>query len=401
MLSISQRRVAVLNWWASWPAEEINGLVVSDRALLDPKQGIYPSDRREEILDVMRATGDSFRGFGGEEIAEKRDRLTAAVAAEVAAADYDLILAYFRSVDVTSHRYWKYFEPDAFEGTDSESIELHGKRIPDSYEAADEAIGKIVERAGEGVNFFVISDHGFHAKKEELQIGLDFDRLLSELGFLEFGENGVDMTRTQLHTYSSGKHEKAKRLRFSIEGRDPGGTVRPEDTRAIRKRLSDSLSEVTYRSGKPLCRLRDATDQEAERGADLVADILPEGATKEIFVGGRQLPDAIGWITSISGGHSPDTHGIFIAAGPDIQRDAHIAGISIKDITPTLLYGMGLPVAEDFDGRARTGLFTRRFQSRHPVQTITTWGRSDAEGAVSSEEDEALIDELRALGYLE
>ena len=33
MLTTAGRRVAVLGWWASWPAEPVNGIVVSDRAL--------------------------------------------------------------------------------------------------------------------------------------------------------------------------------------------------------------------------------------------------------------------------------------------------------------------------------------------------------------------------------
>src|SRR5579872_2798245 len=33
MLSRTGKRVAVLNWWGSWPAEDVNGVVLSDRAL--------------------------------------------------------------------------------------------------------------------------------------------------------------------------------------------------------------------------------------------------------------------------------------------------------------------------------------------------------------------------------
>src|SRR5215207_4081029 len=35
MLSRTGRRVAVLGWWGSWPAEKVDGVVFSDRALLD------------------------------------------------------------------------------------------------------------------------------------------------------------------------------------------------------------------------------------------------------------------------------------------------------------------------------------------------------------------------------
>ena len=37
------RRVAVVGWWGSWPAEDVDGVVVSDRALLDIESRVSPS----------------------------------------------------------------------------------------------------------------------------------------------------------------------------------------------------------------------------------------------------------------------------------------------------------------------------------------------------------------------
>ena len=44
MLTTLDRRVAVLGWWASWPAEEVNGVVVSDRALKTRTEAIHPPE---------------------------------------------------------------------------------------------------------------------------------------------------------------------------------------------------------------------------------------------------------------------------------------------------------------------------------------------------------------------
>jgi hypothetical protein len=51
-------------------------------------------------------------------------------------------------------------------------------------------------------------------------------------------------------------------------------------------------------------------------------------------------------------------------------------------------------------GEARTALFTEAFRRRHPLRTVATWC-APGEGEVTvSPEDQELIDELRALGYL-
>ncbi|MHC4429812.1 MAG: alkaline phosphatase family protein, partial [Planctomycetota bacterium] len=53
--------------------------------------------------------------------------------------------------------------------------------------------------------------------------------------------------------------------------------------------------------------------------------------------------------------HEPD--GIFLAAGPGIRRGARVEGASVLDLTPTLLYYLGLPVGKDMDGKVLTGIF--------------------------------------------
>jgi arylsulfatase A-like enzyme len=103
----------------------------------------------------------------------------------------------------------------------------------------------------------------------------------------------------------------------------------------------------------------------------------------------------------ISGTHTSSTHGIFLAAGPDVDPRADLSGIHVHDIAPTILYALGLPVAEDFAGRPRMALFNAEFRRAHPLRTIRTWGKRQEGGtAKSSKADQELINELRALGYL-
>jgi len=70
-------------------------------------------------------------------------------------------------------------------------------------------------------------------------------------------------------------------------------------------------------------------------------------------------------------------------------------------LAPTVLYAMGLPTAESFAGRARLELFRDAFRRHHPLHTISTWGEPrDGQGTASAV-DQAIIEQLAALGYIE
>ena len=77
------------------------------------------------------------------------------------------------------------------------------------------------------------------------------------------------------------------------------------------------------------------------------------------------------------------------------MRKAHV-----HDLAPTVLYALGLPVAEDFAGQARTGLFRSEFVAANPVRRIASWGESPRGETPASPRDRELLDELAALGYL-
>jgi hypothetical protein len=73
-----------------------------------------------------------------------------------------------------------------------------------------------------------------------------------------------------------------------------------------------------------------------------------------------------------SGTHERAPDGFMIAYGSSVQPGQPPRG-SIVDVTPTLLYFFGLPVARDMDGYARSDLFTRDFTASRPVTFIPTY----------------------------
>jgi predicted AlkP superfamily phosphohydrolase/phosphomutase len=248
----------------------------------------------------------------------------------------------------------------------------------------------------------VVSDHGFDAMEEErLNILLDFDAVLEELGFLVRTEEGVDFAKSQLFSYNSPNRSLAKKVRFVLAGREPDGNVDPGETTAVRRRLETRLANVSYTGGAAAFAVRDASAQERERGSDFVVEVLTAGAKKPLRIEGRPIRGALRSVNHLSGTHGKKTPGIFIAAGPDIESSSEPKKMRVIDVPPTVLYAMGLPVAENFVGRPRTKIFTSDFRGRNPVHRIESWGEPRTGEGRSSEVDDELLQQLRALGYID
>jgi tetratricopeptide (TPR) repeat protein len=66
--------------------------------------------------------------------------------------------------------------------------------------------------------------------------------------------------------------------------------------------------------------------------------------------------------------HSP--YGVFVMAGPGIKNDGRqISGLSVLDITPTLLHHMDLPVGKDMEGKVAFACF----EQAREVNWIESW----------------------------
>jgi hypothetical protein len=75
-----------------------------------------------------------------------------------------------------------------------------------------------------------------------------------------------------------------------------------------------------------------------------------------------------------SGTHERGPDGFLLAYGANVAPGSHPRG-AIVDVAPTLLYFLGLPVARDMDGFARTDLFNRTFTAERPIVFIPSYSR--------------------------
>ncbi len=199
ILSDEGYSVGVTGWLVTWPAEIVNGYMVSSRisTLLrdvgDPtgndaqlekmRRGIHPEGMLDDLLalKIMHTdlTDDDVSRFLGtdaipdlEEARLRRDDIARFYATDLTSlrmADHlmesvptELAVLYLRGLDLFCHAFWKYMEPDVWPDSISpQMLDTFGPVIEQYYEVADSMVGELLEHRGPETVVIICSDHGF------------------------------------------------------------------------------------------------------------------------------------------------------------------------------------------------------------------------------------------------
>ncbi len=190
------RRVAVVGWWATWPAERVNGDVVSDHTCYhflfrqgqDPSKdagGItYPPELFDRIKPLVRrptditpqeasrfidvtpqelerpfefddpvghfkwalATADSYRRIGLQLWKQERP---------------DVMFVYIEATDSVSHLFGHLFRAQGLSGELLTQQKKFGRVVEQMYIYADQILGEYMNALGRDGALVVMSDHGF------------------------------------------------------------------------------------------------------------------------------------------------------------------------------------------------------------------------------------------------
>ncbi len=212
ILSEHEKTVGVIGWWASYPAQKVNGFVISDQAgtlrkenyrialdlkpaadddKIDPKT-TWPPSLATELKDHLRLSSkidaaiiDRFFELDAKQreelaqdgIVDKEDILSifkfaylidrsfidsGLVALEKHKPDFGAL--YLNGLDAAEHHFWKYFEPGEFENVREEDIARYEKVIRRYYVYMDEILGRLMKLYPlESSTIMVVSDHGHEA----------------------------------------------------------------------------------------------------------------------------------------------------------------------------------------------------------------------------------------------
>jgi len=196
ILSYMQKVVGTVGWWGSWPAQELNGFVVSDRVVYTPSnlgtsdlsslKGLTYPDWLYDEIKVMLRNPDSITleeaqefmnvqhlkpGFRKPYDPEHLFKIALATTEsfhKVGLYLYkkfnpDFFAVYFQGIDFVSHFMWQYAYPDSFPDVSEQDIHAYGEVIQRFYAYQDRILGEFLALRDDHTNVFVVSDHGFDA----------------------------------------------------------------------------------------------------------------------------------------------------------------------------------------------------------------------------------------------
>jgi Flp pilus assembly protein TadD len=100
--------------------------------------------------------------------------------------------------------------------------------------------------------------------------------------------------------------------------------------------------------------------------------------------------------------HMPD--GVIILNGPDVRPGTQLTRVTLRDVAPTVLRALGLPIAADLPGRPLEEAWTEEFRAENPLQSVPTYETGPWERGVELDADArdraAFAAMLRSLGYV-
>lgn len=365
--------------------------------------------------------------------------------------DCDFLMVVFRGTDHIQHRAWQFFDAD-WNRSHPQEAKKFGQVIPQYYEEIDRSIGALVGALGEEWTVLVMSDHGAGPLKKQFLINL----WLIQKGYLRLKPglrlrakklkreryvlgglfqkaglpflarlvpaswrakelmiprlrsdepwNLVDWSRTKAY---SNWFSTESMIRINLKGREPEGIIQPgEEYERLRDELISQISQV---------RDPDTGEQIVERvhrrEEVYSGPFLSDAPDLQIVTRGWAYPfygDLVGpSLFRTPEDLSPSVHlyhGLFILKGSSVRQDLEVEGADILDLTPTILYLMGVPIPRDLDGAlVEQALKEDVLRSRPPeyVETSEEVLRSETQGGVFSPAEKEKIElTLRGLGYL-
>jgi len=94
-------------------------------------------------------------------------------------------------------------------------------------------------------------------------------------------------------------------------------------------------------------------------------------------------------------------NGIVIISGKNINKGYEIKKANLFDVTPTILYLMGLPVGRDMDGKVLIDAIDKEFLKKYPLEYISSYETLVKKEIINveSRRDRETVERFRALGY--
>lgn len=460
-VSDAGRKVGVINVPMTFPAEEVNGIMIAgvDSPGIWSKGFTFPVSFFKELqaaigdytieADVPHLIKAGKKKSAVTSLLETIDKRYAATKHLMKHYPWDLFIVVFTATDAAQHFFWADMDP-AHPGNDEKDRQNFGSVIFQIYQRIDDVISRILENAGNS-SIVIMSDHGsgFNQRGAEyLNIWLNKIGLLSYKETNKLEKNLVRGFEAIYHLVDRGFSRKAKQrlvkilpgLREKVEAATHFQNIDWNLTKAFSDGSRDEIwinlkgrePEGTVESGEEYERLRDYIIQELSECHDIKTG---KKVTKRVFrreeiYTGKYVfkaPDIyVNWQREFvinglqsrdhsldfkqyklikppiwSGGHREN--GILIISGSRVKKNYELINSSIIDVTPTILYLLGLPIPKDISGRVIQEAINNDYLRNHAplYKSIETDSETAMEKDYSDDEADKIKKKLKAMGYID
>jgi predicted AlkP superfamily phosphohydrolase/phosphomutase len=278
--------------------------------------------------------------------------------------DWDLFVAAIETTDRISHMMWRLIDPK-HPMYDKDLAARYGDAIEKIYRRADDLVGRLLAKVPKDVVFMVMSDHGFHSFRREVNLntwlvkngymvfhGQSTEKKLQDLfGRGRFWE-GVDWTQTRAYAVGLGQ------IYFNLRGRESQGIVSAgTEYSALQEEIRKKLLPLKDPEGG------EAVFRDIYRRDDIYkgeylqnAPDLQAGFNDGYRVGWQ---DTLGTIRrEVVENNNKKWSGDHCATATEISggvlfcsRKIPTAGPNIMDLAPTILKLLDVPLPPDLDGK--------------------------------------------------
>ncbi len=307
------KRVLVINLPAAYPAQPLNGAMITGFVSPQLEKAVYPP----ELLPRLREDGyevDVDASLFGKSIPLFLRKLEETLDQRLRVLDgllekdrYDLLFFVVTGTDRIEHHLW-----DAYaDGGHDQHQDFLG-----FFEKVDAAVAHVASRLEPEAPLMMLSDHGMGPA----ETAVNLNTLLREEGYLAAGDDprkNYNNIRGETRAFAA---ESTKIYLNRVE-RFPRGSVKPEDARQLCDELADLLSGLRHHGGRVVKEIHRGRDvfrgPEAGNAPDLVVTpmkgyslktgLFKEALYEEDFLSGTHTEDdAFLYLRGLSRGDLPD-----------------------------------------------------------------------------------------------
>jgi predicted AlkP superfamily phosphohydrolase/phosphomutase len=353
------KRSIVLGVPGTYPPRPLNGVMVT--CFLTPStesQYTFPPMLRREVEQVVGEYLFDTKEFRTEkkdwlleQIYEMTDRRFALAHHLLTTKPWELFVMVEMGPDRMHHGFWKDMDPEHRKHEPGGRFE---SAILDYHVHLDGLLAKLVEQADDDTVVLVVSDHGAKRMDGGIRVNewLRGEGLLATLrepnGTERLADVGVDWPRTP--AWGDGGYYA--RIFLNVRGREPEGTIAPENYERVRDDIARRLEAIPDEIGRPIGTHAYKPEELYEQVGGVAPDLIVHFG--DLFwrsVGTIGGDEGIHTFENDTGpddaNHAQD--GLLIISGPGIEPGPR-HGMHLLDVAPTVLELLGLGVPSGMRG---------------------------------------------------